>query len=68
MITRNEMAVFSLKADEETKRQYPFDFDLRVTYRLEDTKLTVEFLVTNLGRPADAVCGGRPSCFPGTGG
>ena len=48
MITRNEMAVFSLKADEVTKRQYPFDFDLRVTYRLEDTRLTVEFLVTNL--------------------
>ena len=30
VITRNEMAVFSLKADEATKRQYPFDFDLRV--------------------------------------
>ena len=62
LITRNEMAVFSLKADEETKRQYPFDFDLRVTYRLEDTKLTVEFLVTNLGnRPMPFVVGGHPA-------
>lgn len=61
MITRNEMAVFSLKADEATKRQYPFDFDLRVTYRLEDTRLTVEFLVTNLSdRPMPFVVGGHP--------
>ena len=62
VITRNEMAVFSLKADEVTKRQYPFDFDLRVTYRLEDTRLTVEFLVTNLSdRPMPFVVGGHPA-------
>ena len=62
LIVRDEMAVFSLKADEETRAQYPFDFDLRVTYRLEDTKLSVEFLVTNLGEiPMPFVIGGYPA-------
>lgn len=40
---------FVLKADEETRRQYPWDFIYRITYRLRGTVLEVENQVENLG-------------------
>lgn len=42
-------AVFLLKATEETKKCYPFDFELRVVYKLEKNKLNVTYKVLNKG-------------------
>lgn len=40
---------FSLKADQESAEAYPFDFELRVTYRLKDHQVHVEHEVINHG-------------------
>ncbi len=45
-------AAFLLCATEETKKQYPFDFELRVTYTLKDNKIEVAYSVKNAGRGA----------------
>ena len=44
-----QKATFLLRATEETKKVYPFDFELRVTYTLIDTQIKVDYQVTNLG-------------------
>jgi galactose mutarotase-like enzyme len=46
--TENEIW-FELKADDETKKSYPFDFILKIGYRLEDRKIKVMWDVTNEG-------------------
>lgn len=43
-----DRAVFSLKSSEETKKEYPFDFLLTVTYQLEGERLFVTYNVKNL--------------------
>ncbi len=40
---------YSLKDSEETRKLYPFVFELRVTYRLVENGLTTEFAVFNRG-------------------
>ena len=42
-----ERATFLLKADEETLSCYPWLFELRVTYTLEESALRVDYEVTN---------------------
>ncbi|MBS9475588.1 aldose 1-epimerase family protein [Ancylobacter radicis] len=42
-------ARFSLRADGETRKQYPFDFTLTVTYTLIEATLTIEVQVANPG-------------------
>lgn len=44
-----EYAAFSLKSNEDTKRRYPFNFELLVEYRLEGKTLTVTNTVYNMG-------------------
>jgi galactose mutarotase-like enzyme len=39
--------VFELRADEKSRAVYPFDFVLRISYRLKDTTLTVGWEVQN---------------------
>lgn len=41
-------AVFLHKSNEETKRCFPFDYELRVIYALTDKKLQVEYYIKNL--------------------
>lgn len=41
--------VFLLKSNEETLKNYPFKFNLFITYLIENDKLTVEYKVINLG-------------------
>lgn len=54
--------ILSLTADEETKKSYPFDFSLMVSYRLEDCTLTTEFTVMNMGsEPMPFAIGGHPA-------
>ena len=42
-------ATFHLKASEETKKSYPFDFELELTYELEGNTLRMTYVVTNNG-------------------
>ena len=44
--TENQ-AVFSLKANDETKKVYPFDFELQLTYTLDENKIVLTYTVTN---------------------
>ena len=48
-IRRTDKAVFLLKSDGNTKKIYPFDFEFRATYTLDENKLTVDFEVKNTG-------------------
>ncbi len=44
----SESAVtFLLRSDDESKKQYPFDFELRVTYALQNKSLKVNYNVKN---------------------
>ncbi|MCJ8142447.1 aldose 1-epimerase family protein [Ancylobacter sp. A5.8] len=55
-------AVFGLDSDEETLKQYPFAFALRVTYTLEEATLTISATVTNSGTvPLPASFGFHPA-------
>ncbi len=40
---------FSLTADEETKQAYPFDFELQLTYTLNEKTLNIHYDVINSG-------------------
>ncbi|KRK98090.1 hypothetical protein FD04_GL001068 [Secundilactobacillus odoratitofui DSM 19909 = JCM 15043] len=46
----DEHVVFELQADEQSKAKYPFEFDLRVTFSLDEHLLSVHYAVHN---PAD---------------
>lgn len=41
---------FSLSADEETRKTYPFDFIFSIVYTLDQNRLTVAYEVTNTGK------------------
>lgn len=41
-------AVFLLKADDDTRKVFPYEFELRIKYVLTDKKVTATYLVTNL--------------------
>jgi galactose mutarotase-like enzyme len=43
----NDSATFSLISNEETKKLYPFDFELQICYWLDEKKLNVDFKVVN---------------------
>ncbi|HHV32721.1 aldose 1-epimerase family protein [Caproiciproducens sp. LBM24188] len=38
---------FSLRADEETKARFPYDFELLIQYKLEGKNITVQYTVKN---------------------
>ncbi len=40
-------AVFLLKSNEETKKIYPFDFELRIEYTLLNKKVKVDYIIDN---------------------
>lgn len=42
-----ETATFVLKANEETLKQYPWQFELQITYTLIEDQIKVEYKVTN---------------------
>jgi galactose mutarotase-like enzyme len=43
-----QRVVFLLNSNEETLAMYPFDFEFRVVYALEENKLCVDFITKNL--------------------
>lgn len=61
-------AVFTLRANEATRAQYPYEFALSVTYRITQSGLEVLHTVTNHGDGTmDFSIGGHPGfrCRPG---
>lgn len=51
LVQQNDNRVtFILESNEDTKQNYPFDFELQITYAIDDQGLTVEYVVTNLGK------------------
>lgn len=42
-------AVFLLESNESTRAHYPFDFEFRIGYQLEENRLTVTYNVKNTG-------------------
>lgn len=53
---------FSLRANEKTLEQYPFDFELQIKYTLEDDTVTVCYTVTNHGNEKmPFTIGGHPA-------
>ena len=44
----DDSAVFVLRATEETKVSFPYDFEFRVCYKLYDGKVSVDYKVLNL--------------------
>ena len=65
-------ATFALSANDSTRAQYPFDFALTVTYRLQGERLSVLMTVRNTGDEVlPATVGGHPGFnvpLDGTGG
>lgn len=45
----DDNAVFTLVANDETKRGYPFDFELELHYTLKGTTLEIKYVVRNTG-------------------
>lgn len=42
-----DQIVMNLKSSEETLAQYPYDFDMKITYTLKDTKVHISYVITN---------------------
>ncbi len=42
-------AIFCIKSNDETRRQFPFDYELRVIYTLAERSLKIEYEVRNTG-------------------
>ncbi|MBQ7924356.1 MAG: hypothetical protein IJ329_03520 [Clostridia bacterium] len=57
-----DFLTFSLSANEETKKVYPFDFIFNVTYRIQENTLIIEYDVKNPSeKPLYFACGGHES-------
>ncbi|WP_390404379.1 aldose 1-epimerase family protein [Lacticaseibacillus jixiensis] len=54
--------VFELKDDAQTRQQYPFAFNLRLIFTLDNNALNVNYVVTNPSADADLIfgIGGHP--------
>ena len=62
-----ESAIFSLISTLETKKAYPFDFELQICYSLKDNKLTIDYKVINKNETTmPFAIGAHPAfAFPG---
>lgn len=45
----NEDAIFSLEDTDQTRDKYPFAFTLKIVYKLQNSKLSVSYIITNKG-------------------
>lgn len=56
-----DRVAFLLRENAETESQYPFAFELKIEYSIEETKLRIQFQVANTGdRPMPAGVGLHP--------
>ena len=46
----SSQVTFSLFPDEETRQVYPFEFEFKISYSLEENTLSVKYQVQNIGR------------------
>jgi galactose mutarotase-like enzyme len=44
---KENSAIFSLRSNEETLKQYPFEFELLIIYTLQENSLCIQYKVTN---------------------
>lgn len=56
-------AVFTFSSSEETKKSFPFDFKVQLSYTLSDGRLTIEYSVTNEGDMDMPFCIGAHPAF-----
>lgn len=57
-----DSVVFSLKSSQETKANYPFDFELQICYSLVGNRLNIEYKVINQGNDSMPFSiGGHPA-------
>ncbi len=47
-LKESDKAVFLLRSSAETLKSYPFEFELRVSYTLDKSKINIEYAVKNL--------------------
>ncbi len=47
--TSQDKAIFSFSSSKETAKQYPFDFELKIIYKLGEDNLILQYEVTNNG-------------------
>ena len=61
-VQQDDLISFYLEADEETRKLYPFDFRLKITYQLKDDQLEITYQVDNLDNQVIyASIGGHPA-------
>ena len=62
-----DSVTFSLLANDDTRRVYPFDFELELKYTLKGTTLNLDYIVTNKGdKPLPFSLGAHPAfALPG---
>lgn len=46
---KDDLAVFSIESNEDTKKVYPFEFELQLIYSLENNHLNISYKVINKG-------------------
>ena len=57
-----DFVTYRLSSNETTKKEYPFDFELEITHRLQGGRLSVEWKVTNTGdKEMYFTIGGHPA-------
>lgn len=58
----DEKVIFSLISNEQTKKYYPHDFNLQVSYELDGCTMHIKYDVFNMGKCDMAYCiGGHPA-------
>ncbi len=60
--SRTDAVTYRFVSNEETRKQYPFDFELYISFELVDFSLAVKYKVVNCGDRAMPFCiGGHPA-------
>ena len=64
---KDDLAVFSIESNEDTKKVYPFEFELQLIYSLENNHLNISYKVINKGMgPMPFSIGAHPAiALPG---
>ena len=59
---KNLINEFVYRMYDETKKQYPFDYELKIKYTINGSTVTNEYIITNTGSsPMPFVIGGHPA-------
>ncbi|MBP3855297.1 MAG: aldose 1-epimerase family protein, partial [Ruminiclostridium sp.] len=61
--TSENSAVFKFSSNDETRKSYPFDFELKLRYTLNENSLEMLYSVTNTGNASMIYCIGAHPAF-----